>query len=325
MTINTSGSKKFSVNFIPTLNNSGTDVFIEWAAVLTAAGWTAVDWSDGTTVTTSTTPATFSQLNNSNAWQRFIAPTGAMEIQWQRGTQNRYWKMYIAQDGFEVAGTATVMPTTTGITFPLVGTTSSFDITFTNAGSSPTANGYRWHMCVDSVPGTGNFYYFHMLQYYIGTGATRQRVIFSPIKTGTFPVEDTAPWACTLLTSTDGILNTGTTWQSYYKKGLSGETNTTALSSNNQNAYSYVYGANAYNGKHYYIRALLEDPSASIGQIKGSLVDIFLPASNNVQLPENEILNSTIAWTSTAGGDPGALIRYDNMLVPWPHNVALAF
>jgi len=315
MAIVTSGSKKFSPDFQPSGVNQGTEVLIELAAVMVAAGWIAVDFSDGSSVTTSATPATFAQLDTLNAWQRFRAPTGTMEVIWQRGNGDRQWKLVLDDDGYNNDGTSTVMPTPKGTEENLVGTRSAVASWIWTATG---ANNYKWNICVDSVASAGGFYYFHLFSNVTGTRAKHNIVIFAPTKSGTYPVEDIAPWVATNLTTS---MSSSTTWDGWFKKGLSGAALGTSLTGNNDGPFPSTGPVNPNSGKHDFQRILLDDSSGVEIQIKGRTVDCFWPASTIAALPENDTLNLATAWTAVSEGDPGAVYRWHNILLPWPHGV----
>jgi len=314
-----SGSKYFSVNFVPTGVNTSADIFIEWAVVLEAAGWTPIDRSDGTTVTTSGTSSTYAQLNNANAWQRFRAPAGTFEIEWQRGAADWNWRCFFDPDGFNNNGVPATMPTASGTQFQIVGTAGGYDGGW--GWQSTGASSYRWAMCADSVPGQTGFYYFHMFGRRAGTGANHRRFFFSPLETGSFPVEDVAPWVATNEV-TSAALAAGAVWQSFFKKGLTGAAKAQALVASNMQDYPSNGIVNPYNGDHEFVRICPYDSSGADEQNKGAALDLFWPASTLAALPDIDTLNLTSVWGAVAGGDPGALIRYDALLVPWLTNVA---
>jgi len=52
---------------------------------------------------------------------------------------------------------------------------------------------------------------------------------------------------------------------------------------------------------------------------------LFNMDSPKTALADGDTLNLATAWTTTAEGDPGALIRYDHILITWPHGVTPLF
>jgi hypothetical protein len=320
MAVVQSGSKSFSVNFVPSGASTSADIFIEFAAVFLDAGWIAVDWSDGSSVTTSAVPATFAQLDNSNAWQRFRAPSGSFEIEWQRGTSDWIWRCFFDADGFNNDGVAATMPTASGTAFQIIGTAGGFD----SGGwgwASTGASSYRWAMCADSVPGQAGAYYFHMFARRDGTGVAHRRFFFSPLETGSFPVEDVAPWIATGETAI-AALNASTLWQSFYLKGFGGEAKAIALVADSQQDFPNGGVPNPYNAKIDFARIFARDTTAPEEQIKGSALDLFWPLVVTGVVPNSDTINLTTVWGAGAGADPGAVIRYEDLLVPWAHGVA---
>jgi len=314
MAIYTSGSKHFDVNFQPT--STATEAMIQFLGVLVAAGWTAVDFSDGTNPVAAGS-ASLAQLEHTSAWQRVRAPSGTMELCWQRSSNDYSWRAYMADDGFEIAGTITGLPSTAGTSFQWIGTGGMYD----SGGwgwATGSATSYRWHMCADSVAGLTGVYYWHIFAIKSG-GTTHRRAMFTPLETGSYPVEDVAPWA--IVGGTNSTLVASSSWESYYKKGMGGELQATALSGSSQQDYPSGGATNPYNGKQDFSRISLRDTSGVDEQVKGNTLDLFWPLSPVGVLPEFSTINLTTAWGSSAQGEPGALFRFSDILVPWPDNV----
>jgi len=320
MAIVTSGRFKFSRDFVPSGTNQSAELWIEFAAAMTAAGWIAVDFSDGTTVTTSTTPATFAQLDNSNAWQRFRAPTGTFEVVWQRGTSDWLWRAFFDMDGFNNDGTATVLPTESavGARVQIVGSSGS---TTTWTWQSGGAQNYKWQLCVDSVPSPGGFYYFHMVGRSVGTAVKFRRFIFAPLKSGTYSPSDVAPWVALRGTNASTISD-NTSWWGWYKKGLASAALVETILGNNDGPFPSTGVVNPYDGKHDFQRVMFDDGSGTEQQTKGRSIDCFWTPSSLTALPDADTVNLSTAWGATAESDPGALYRFDEMLIPFPDGTA---
>lgn len=321
MPVSISGSKHFSVNFQASGITAGAEWAIEFFALLVSAGWTPVDFSDGSSVTTSATAALLADIDNANAWQRFVAPAGAFELVLQRGSTSYQWRGQYDVEGYNADGTATVRPTPSDRGIDFIGNGAAVDTSY--AGNTNVANGHRYHMCVDSVAGVAGFYYFHVLQITVGTGAVRRVAAFSPLEPGSYPAEDLAPWA-SLDARATASLNDNVDWVSVFLKGnANGGTEALHDTLRPDGTSTYPGGGvtNPYNSGHDYVRAILEDRSGGDRVQKGSLVDVFLPASAQGALGSTDTLNLATAWTSDPGGDPGALFRYDDVLFPWPHGV----
>jgi len=319
MPVVTSGSKKFNVNFQST-PTGGAEWLLEFFACLTAAGWVAVDFSNGSSVTTSATPATIGQISNNNAWQRWRAPAGTFEMWFQRSTTDYSWRAFYDVDGFNNDGTPTVGPTAVSTAVCFIGQNSSggFDASF--AGLTGQADLKRWHFCVDSVAGVAGFYHFHGVAIVTGTGVASKRFCFTPLEPGTYAPEDIVP-ACSVEASISGQWNENIDWETWFKKGLAGEALVSAARPDGWSTFSSQGVVNPYNNKHSFVRGYIEDRVGADANIKGATLDVFFPASNKSALAENDTLNLTTAWTSSPAGDPGALIRFDDVLLPWPDTV----
>lgn len=318
MAISISGSKRFTVNFQPTLNTDHATWAIELFATLVAAGWIPVDFSDGSSVITSATPATEVQIDASNAWQRFRAPSGAFELWVQRGTNGSSWRGAYDPDGFNNDGGIATTPTPTSYLIRIFGNATNYDSSW--SGNTNQANTRRYHICVDSVAGQTGFYYFHILQNTVGTGTVTKRAVFSPLESGTFAPEDLSPYASLGHTSS-GAVNENSTWASVFKKGLAGEILQETLNASYWSTFANGGVVSPYNSKHLFIRLQLEDNTGGDAHMKGATLDCFLPASPTGALGLTDTLNLSTPWSGVAEGDPGALFRYDSLLVPWPHGV----
>ena len=71
------------------------------------------------------------------------------------------------------------------------------------------------------------------------------------------------------------------------------------------------------------VRILWRDSSGADRQFKGASVDLFWPASPRATAPnaDYDVVNLTTPWGTVSEGNPGALIRYYDMMLPWPHGV----
>ena len=320
MPVEISGSKHFTPNYQPPLNTDSVAWVIEFFATLASAGWIAVDFSDGSSVTTSITPATLADMDNTNAWQRWRAPSGTFELWVQRGTTSIQWRAAYDVDGFNNDGGAVTTPTETSHLIRLIGNSTAFDTSY--SGNTNQADTRRYHICVDSVAGQSGLYYFHIVQTTVGTGAVTRRAVFSPMESGTFSPLDLSPYA-SIEHAANGTANDTSDWASVYRKGLSGESIQDSLDASRWATFAGGGFASPYGGEHNFIRAQLEVATGGDAHFKGALLDVFLPASATSALGNLDTLNLSTPWGSVAEGDPGALFRFDDLLLPWPHDVTL--
>lgn len=317
MAVVSSGSKRFQVDFVASGVDHGFEIWDQFGEVLEAAGWTPIDFSDGSSVTTSGTRATTTQMDSTNAWQRMRAPSGTFEMVWQRGTNERTWRAFFAQDGYNADGTPTVIPSEiSGVEFQFVGTLGNFDSDWTGTNT----NDRRWNMCADSVAGQVDLYYFHMFSNLSSTGAEKDRFVFSAYETGTFPVENTAPWMLIHGTLFSTIL-VNTNVSIHFKRGLAGEAADLTALIPTMGQYPTFGVTNPWNGKQDFIRIRVSDTIGIDEHQGGDMLDVFWPASPIGILPERATVNLATVWGVNAGDDPGALFRFSDALLPWPDGV----
>lgn len=316
MAVVSDGSKRFQVDEVVGGASSGFDVWELFGELLQAAGWTAVDYSDGTTVATSTTRATVLEIDNVDAWQRMRAPAGTFEVVWQRGATERQWRMFFCQSGYNADGLPTVLPTEVDTEVQVVGLAGAYDTDFTGN----TSTDRRWNMCADSVPGQPGIYYMHMFSTLISTGAEQDRWCFTPKETGSFVPEDTAPWLL-LHAASGGTVVANVVWTAHFKRGLAGDAITLAALSGAHGNYPSLGVTNPWNGGQDFTRVRIHDAAGADEGQYGDCLDVFWPASPTGVLPKRATINLATAWGLAAGGDPGALYRLDDLLVPWPSTV----
>ncbi len=317
MTVVSSGSKRFQVDFVASGIDHGFEIWDQFGEVLEAAGWTPIDYNDGSSVITSGTRGNTTEMDNTNAWQRMQAPAGTFEVVWQRGTSERTWRAFFAQDGYNADGTITTIPTeVSGVEFQFVGLSGSLDTDWTGI----TTNDRRWNMCADTVPGQAGFYYFHMFSNFTATGLEGDRFVFCPYETGTFPVENTAPWA--LIQGTAAVdIKSNTATSIHFKRGLAGDASDTTATLAAQGQYPSFGVTNPWNNKQDFIRCRVADISGADEHQGGDMLDVFWPASPIGILPERATVNLATVWGAGAGADPGALFRFADALLPWPDGV----
>lgn len=191
---------------------------INWQIISSGDGTSYFAASDG--ITTGNSGA--GGMANNSAWFRAYHATTGYEMVFQRGTANRDWRFKWSHSARFTGGapSATVPPTATDQQH-LAGTDGPTYLTswlFTDGA-------YRLHMGGDDADGT-----FWFCAPTTAALAQSRGIVLLPLLSGTYPVEDTAPYVVGLASSTPYtianlgslVLNTGLA-NGYYKKGLGGE------------------------------------------------------------------------------------------------------
>jgi hypothetical protein len=241
-----------AVNLSPT---TGAVLVYSVQQALKQCGWTVVQWSDGTTLTTSSAgwssgAAGAGNAANNSAWLRMTDPAGVREFVVQRSTTNLLWRMKWSHSAKFSGGTpnATTPPTATDQQH-VAGTDVPAFLAWL-----PTENTYRAHIVCDADPP----YSFAVIVLPNGGGVARS-LWYLNMASGSYPSADVAPYVVdmrsgdTVVGSLDGVTaNTDGLGAGWHKKGLVGEAwvqyAAQSLTDNSQAAAPGGYGANPYSG-----------------------------------------------------------------------------
>lgn len=285
------------------------DAYAAWVNVFLAAGWTAVQSSDGSAVTASVVP-TASQWNNSNAWVHLRDPGGASgrDIAFQRPSSAQNLLFYQGKAGEPMTGgSATVLPSSAG-RIQLVGTGGAAASNF--FGTSTISN-FRFHFGAAGVASgvSGDVYPFWILIQPTNSASAPQGFMFVDSLTstadGVVGDPDNEPWAsASSQNSLSGL-------RGWYKAGLSGELQTTTLQASEPSTWT---GRNPL--------TLFDDlPPLFVGETTGGREQrkgIF----DNVT-GDSAIRGNLAVLSPMTGGE--CRLNLGVWTIPWPHNVSFGF
>ena len=306
MAIITDGTRKFEVNYSPA-SGSGGQVLYTWVQVLLAAGWTAVDWGNGTTTGSGTMSS--ANWNASNAWQRVQAPAGTLQMTIQKDTTDFGARAYLSVAGFSGSGTATAPPTPPADAIQFIGTGNAFDTAGFMWSTQGNASNVVWHICADTANVNGA-YYFHIVGRTKTTGAAQRRVVCDPTENNTGGI-DVAPFY--MLRGTADFPNAGTGGNilvAWYKYGLSGASLETVLYGATVGGYPNSFSTNPYTTESEMCK---------------------IPITQTTGNAQDKGMSSTCRWTgrTLANYDTANLAVVGNAyihhtagwLLPWPSGV----
>jgi len=301
-TIVTSGTRKFIPNFLPTAQTYESVLALR--DLLLACGWSVLAHSDGT-VNSAGDFGTDSDLNNNNAWLHLQSPNGH-DMVWQRGTLGHYWRAYYCDVALG-GGVGATRPSHAD-EIQIVGNGGLYN---TQWGAN-IASDVRYHFHADGEAANGVSGFSIMCRNVAG-GAHRNLCAvesFSEIfANGVDGVPDEAKWAVTK----GSILPT---WNLWLLRNRPGETLLTSADSI-QLPVSIPFptggtNPNKYSGLYQYIRLLIGEVSGGNRHIKGK-------AQNFMWAPSTALGNGDTINLTTDGG---AFIKWGNIMIPWPHNIA---
>jgi hypothetical protein len=173
MTISTYSSFFCEAAYTPP-KGQGRSLLYAWSRVLVAAGWTAVQTSNGTTVITNDWGVTDLPANS---WGRFRDPAGTVELMLECDTTDWGARAWISMaDGFVTGAAPTTAPTATDQE-QIVGTSGSFD-TDGFIWKESGADAYVWTVVADSSPRDGN-YYFHIIGRPVASPVLHRAIMFT--------------------------------------------------------------------------------------------------------------------------------------------------
>lgn len=306
MTIHLSDNWHYNVN-----ENYATHgpAYAAWVDVFLAAGWTAVQSSDGSAVTASVVP-TSTQWGNANAWVHLRDPGGASgrDLAFQRGANPHTLLMYLGKAGEPMTGgDATTLPSSAG-RLQIVGTGGSGQ---TNFFGTATTTQYRMHFAAKATPGgtSGDVYSFWFMCMSTNSVATPQGFLFvdSVMSTadGTTGDPDNEPWVST--TSSNGLGNL----RGWYKADLTGEAQTTTLSANEPTGWT---GRNPLTLFDDLPPLLIGETTGGREQRKGFLENIC---------GDSPIRGQFAVLSPATEGE--CRLNVGVWAIPWPHNVSYGF
>lgn len=216
------GTPDDSVNLSPATGAVAMYIFKEFLKQL---GWTVQSSADGSSYSADSDIITSGNsgangFGNNSAWFCARDPSGLREMVVQRGTGNTTWRMKWSHVARFTGGSpsATVPPTATDQQM-VAGTDVPAYITLWAADA-----GYKLHMGGDTADGS-----FWLVAANTGAASTAKQLIYTPLLSGSYPAEDTAPYVVQMANATWTAANMGSLTvntggaQGYYKYGLSGE------------------------------------------------------------------------------------------------------
>jgi hypothetical protein len=217
--------------------DGGAEVMFNLKALLVSVGWTVESSGDGLALYghAGALPkdrilipgAGATGMNNQRAWFRIKGPAGmtpAREFIFQRGsgTQVNWWIRVSPEDGFTGgAPDFQTIPTATDAVSPIGDILGSSTAGAALFGAAAT---YKWHMGADAAAP----YAWWLLALANGTGAVSGVVLFEPMSSGSYPVEDDDPalyyaaQGATMLSVTQ-LTSSVTSPFGWFKKDLAGE------------------------------------------------------------------------------------------------------
>lgn len=241
---------------------------------LIQAGWTAVEYGDGTTRAAGLIPSA-AAMNTTNAWQRMRGPDGKSEFVFQRGSTSQQIRMKWSHDArFITGGSATQTPSASDEQFIAGGGTDASPSHYTFIG---TDTNHKLHVVANVDPP----YDFVALYPPIGGGAVRAIWHLGMIP-GSYHPLDVAPYVVAALpnisngTLTGAAIN-GAMGGSWFRKGLpTGEAwlhfRAWTLNAGGTVAVPAGYPANPYDGSYEELaipvgRALVDGSAGPKGKI----------------------------------------------------------
>lgn len=283
--------------------------YAAWVDVFLAAGWTAVQSSDGTTVTPSVVP-TGTQWGNANAWVHLRDPGGVAgrDIAFQRAASAQNLLMYQGKAGEPfTGGNATTLPSSAG-RFQIVGSGGTAASNFFGTG---TTTGFRFHFAARALPGgvSGDVYAFWMLCQATNSVTTPQGFMFvdSVISTadGVVGDPDNEPWVSA--SASNSLANL----RGWYKAGLTGEVQSTTISVSEPTAWT---GLNPLTGFDDLPPLLASDSTGGREQRKGLLEHVC---------GDSAIRGNLSVLSPATEGECRLVVN--SFAIPWPHNVNFGF
>lgn len=190
---------------------------------LKQAGWVVVQWSDGTTLTTSSAgwssgASGAGGAGNTNSWIRITDPAAVREHIIHRGTTDLTWRIKTSHSAkFTTGATASTPPTATDQFHWSSGTDVPAFVSF-----FVTNNTYK----VNYVANADAPYDFAMVLVPNGGGVCRAILYLGGSR---YPSGEVAPYVCGMpvaglsLTNLSGTAAANCIGQGWYRKGLSGE------------------------------------------------------------------------------------------------------
>jgi len=304
MSIHTSDNWHYNIN---NKYSNTADAYVDWINVFIAAGWTAVQSSDGTTVTPSVLNNA-AAWGNSNAWTHLRDPGGASgrDIAIQRGSSTfvQNTAVYLGRAGEPLTGgTGSVVPNSTG-RFQLVGTGGAVQSNW--MGSSAASNFY-FHFAAKAVPGgtSGDVYAFWVIVRSTNSVSSGDQgmVYLIPLTStadGVVGDADAEPWAST-------VSNGFSSLRGWYKSGLTGELQDTTLTANELTSWT---GINPYTGLDDLSPVYVYSTTGGREQRKGVCEDWYADSAVRGFL---QIMSPTVEGASR--------LNHGSWSIPWPHNV----
>jgi len=285
------------------------DAYAAWVNVFLAAGWTAVQSSDGSAVTASVVP-TASQWNNNNAWVHLRDPGGVAgrDIAFQRSTSAQNLLFYQGKAGEPMTGgNATTLPSSAG-RVQLVGTGGTAASSFFGTA---TITNFRFHFGAAAVPSgvSGDVYPFWLLVQPTNSVSNPQGFLIvdslASTADGVVGDPDSEPWA----SSTS--YNTLSALRGWYRAGLSGELQTTSLTATEPSGWS---GRNPLTLFDDLAPLFCGETTGGREQRKGIFVNITA---------DSPLRGNLAVLSPTTEGE--CRLNCGAMTIPWPHNVSFGF
>lgn len=319
MPVVTQGNHRWFPSIEP-LSSALHYVFLEGLFdTLEAAGWTAVSWSDGTTVTPGARGAV---MATTNSWKLYVNAAGTMWYRVQVGSPTYQWRSFVSL-GLPTGGTGSTMPTH-ATDIQLWGTSGSFGSVF--ATDATTQRMHAWANVEETTIGS-----FRAFLTVLMTKGNNSLVEFHGVETldqtadGVVGDPDNAPFVvCRSSSSISNLSRSGSTgrWNIWYRYGLTGE----LLDNASGPAWGQVY----VNSSHYFPGNVdFTDPMT--GRYRKSRCWIGSATGGRTQAPKGRAVHFRYPGpgTGTLGNfqrlDPTtteAYLRLGDFLVPWPQNEA---
>lgn len=315
MPVTSQGNHRFNISIEP-VGASDHHLFFEglWDT-LEAAGWVAVEHSDGTTVAAGRGAI----QNTVNAWKLYRNPSSTMWVRAQRNTTAQ-WRMFI-DTTLPTGGTASTMPSHAD-SVQLIGTSGGFASLNTD---SSTVRAHVWANTEETSNGFRPFYFLLM------TRGVATSLDFYGVETldqvadGVSGDADTQDYVLYRTTgsitnfSRSGGANKFIVW---YRKGLTGaaidSSGGVAFGQVNVNAsHSFPGGINftdPYTGLYKKARCWVGSNTSGRTQApKGRAIFFRFPG------PDTSIIGNFQRLDPTT---TEAYLRLTDFLVPWPQNTA---
>lgn len=283
---------------------------------LEAAGWAAVQNSDGTTVTAGRGAV----MANTNSWKLYVNSAGTMWYRCQVSSLTYQWRSFVSI-GLPTGGTGSTMPTH-ATDVQLWGTSGGFTSLF--ATDATTQRMHVWAN-TEATP-IGSFQPFLTM---IMTKGSNSSLEFHGVETldqaadGVVGDSDNAPFViCRSSSSISNLSRSGASarWNIWFRYGLSGE----LLDNGSGPAWGQVY----VNASHFFPGNVdFTDPMT--GRYRKSRCWIGSATSGRFQSPKGRAKNFRFPGPSitTLGNfqrldatTTDAHIRLGDFLIPWPQN-----